>query len=143
MFTKQNLLATLAGTLLMFLLGWVIWGMATASFFAEHSNASLMKPDAEMSMLHIFLGNLIAAFAMSSLYGKWARGHHSAGEGLKFGAWIGLFVGLGMGLVWMGTSNMMDATGHFTEAALDIIFYAIAGAVIALVYKATASKEAS
>lgn len=29
------------------------------------------------------------------------------------------------------------------EAALDIVFYAVVGAVIAMVYKATASKEAA
>jgi len=117
--------------------------MATMSFFEAHSNTSLMKPDEEMNLLHVFLGNLFAAFAMSSLYGKWARGHHSANEGLKFGAWIGVFVGLGMGLVWLGTSNMMDTTGHVVEAVLDIVYYALGGAVIALVYKATASKEAA
>lgn len=142
MFSKQNLLATLAGTVTMFLLGWVIWGMATMSFFQEHSNPSLMKADADMDMIHILLGNLVAAFAMSSLYGTWANGNHSAGGGFKFGAWIGLLIGLGMGLVWMGTSNMMDATGHFVEAGLDIVYYGIAGAVIALVYKATAPKAA-
>ena len=143
MFNKQNLVATLVGAIVLFLLGWVIWGMATMSFFEAHSNASLMKSDEEMNLLYVFLGNLFAAFAMSSLYGKWARGHHSATEGLKFGAWIGLFVGLGMGLVWMGTGNMMDTTGHVVEAILDIVYYAIGGAVIALVYKATASKEAA
>ena len=33
MFSKQNLLATVAGTVTMFVLGYLIWGMATASFF--------------------------------------------------------------------------------------------------------------
>ncbi len=142
MFNKQNLLVTLAGTVVMFLLGYVIWGMATMSFFEAHSNTSLMKADADMDMLHIFLGNLVATFAMSSLYGTWAHGNHSAGGGFTFGAWIGLLIGLGLGLLYMGTSNMMDATGHFTEAALDIVFYGIVGAVIALVYKRTAPKAA-
>lgn len=142
MFTKQHLLATLAGAVTLFLLGWVIWGMATMSFFEAHSNASLMKADADMDMIHIFLGNLVAALAMSTLYGKWSHGNHSAGGGFVFGAWVGVLIGLGMGLVMMGTSNMMDATGHFTEAALDIVYYGIAGAVIALVYKSTAAKAA-
>ncbi|MDG1571826.1 hypothetical protein OZ410_05825 [Robiginitalea sp. M366] len=136
-------MATLAGTVVMFILGYLIWGMATASFFEVHSLSDTMKDDSEMSMLMIFLGNLVMAFAMSSLYGKWSRGHHSASEGLQFGAWIGIFIGVGMNLLWYGTSKLMDATGHMAEGVLDIIFYAIIGMVIALVYKATAAKAAA
>lgn len=143
MFSKQNLLATLAGTLAMFILGYLIWGMATADFFEQHSLVDVMKSDEDLNLGMIFLGNLFGAFAMSSLYGKWARGHHSAGQGFQFGTWVGLFVGVGMGLVWMGTSNMMDTTGHVVEAVIDIVYYGIIGLVIALVYKATASKEAA
>lgn len=138
MFTKQNLLATLAGFAVMFLLGYAIWGIATVDFFESHTITNVMKDPPEL--LYIALGNLIAAFALSSLYGKWARGVHSFSEGFQFGAWIGLFVGLGMGLLWFGTSNMLDMTGHLVEAVLDIIFYGIIGAVIAVVYKATAVK---
>ena len=141
MFSKQNLLATVAGTVTMFVLGYLIWGMATASFFEAHSIINVMKPDEEMNMGFIFLGNLFAAFGMSSLYGKWARGYHGFGEGFGFGAWIGFIIGVGMGLLWLGTSNFMDATGHLAEAALDIVFYGVVGAVISLVYKATAKKE--
>ena len=138
MFTKQNLLATLAGFVVMFLLGYAIWGAALAGFFEEHSLTNIMK-DPPL-LLYIALGNLVAAFALSSLYGKWARGIHSASEGFQFGAWIGVFVGIGMGLLWYGTSEMMDITGHVVEAVLDIVFYGIIGAVIAIVYKKTASK---
>lgn len=143
MFNKQNLLATLAGTVVMFILGYLIWGVATASFYEEHSLTEAMKSEEEMSLLMVFLGNLVMAFAMSSLYGKWSGGNHSASQGMQFGAWVGVFVGVGMGLLWYGTSNLMDSTAHMAEAVLDIIFYAIAGAVIALVYKSTAAKEAS
>lgn len=138
MFTKQNLLATLAGFAVMFVLGYAIWGIATVDFFESHTITNVMKDPPEM--LYIALGNLIAAFALSSLYGKWARGVHSFSEGFQFGAWIGLFVGLGMGLLWFGTSNMLDMTGHLVEAVLDIVFYGIIGGVIAVVYKATAVK---
>lgn len=138
MFTKQNLLATLAGFVTMFLLGFVIWGMALTGFFQEHSINDVMKDPPDL--ITIALGNLIATFALSSLYGKWARGVHSLSEGFQFGLWIGIFVGLGLGLLWCGTTELMDTTGYVVEAVLDILFYAIIGAVIAVVYKATASK---
>lgn len=143
MFTKQNLLATVAATVTMFILGYLIWGIATASFFEAHAITNVMKPDEEMNLAFVFLGNLFACFGMSTLYGKWARGHHSFGEGFTFGAWIGFIIGVGMGLLWLGTSNLMDATGHGVEAVLDILFYGLVGAVISLVYKASASKAAA
>ncbi len=140
MFTKQNVLATVAGFAVMFLLGYAIWGVALADFFEGHTLNNFMKDPPDM--LYIALGNLIGAFALSSLYGKWARGIHSASEGFQFGAWIGIFVGLGMGLLQYGVMEMMDMTGYIAEAFIDIVFYGAIGAVIAIVYKATAAKSA-
>lgn len=138
MFSKSNLLATLSGTITMFFLGYLIWGVATQDFFEAHTLTSSMKDPVNFPF--IILGNLFGAFALSSLYGKWARGHHSAKEGMEFGAWVGIFVGLGMGLLWYGTSEMMDLTGHLVEAFLDIVYYIIVSIVIALAYKATSKK---
>ena len=143
MFTKQNLLATVAATVTMFVLGYLIWGIAGAAFFEDHTIVNVMKPDEELNMAFIFLGNLFASFAMATLYGKWARGYHGFVEGFTFGAWIGVLIGVGMGLVWLGTSNFMDTAGHIAEAFIDILYYGIIGAVISMVYKATAAKETS
>jgi hypothetical protein len=139
MFSKQNLLATVAATVSMFLMGYLIWGLGMAAFFESHTLVDVMKPDEEMNMAFIFLGNLFAAFAMATLYGKWAGGDHSFGQGFTFGAWIGVIIGIGMGLVWLGTSNFMDTTGHVAEAVIDIIYYGLVGGVIAIVYRATRS----
>ncbi len=139
MFTKQNLLATVVAAVAMFVLGFLIWGVATVDFFEGHTLTDAMKEEPDFPML--ILSNLIAAFALSSVYGKWARGYHSFGGGFQFGLWIGVFVGLGMGLLWYATSEFMDLTGHLVEAVLDIVYYGIIGAVIALMYKATQPKE--
>ncbi|WP_445381144.1 hypothetical protein [Robiginitalea sp. IMCC43444] len=143
MFSKQNLLATVAATIAMFILGYLIWGMALMSFFEEHSIVDVMKSDEEMSLAMVFLGNLATAFALSTLYGKWARGHHSAAQGFQFGAWVGFLIGVGMGLIWFGTSNFMDLTGHIAEAIVDILYYGVTGAIIALIYAASAPKAAA
>ena len=142
MFTKQNLLATAVAAVVMFLLGYLLWGIALDSIMKAHTITNVMKPDEEMNMGLIFLGNLSAALAMATLYGKWARGYHGVAEGFTFGALIGMIIGLGMGFVWLGTSNFMDTTGHIIEAITDIVYYGIAGMVISLVYKATTKKDA-
>ena len=139
MFSKSNLLATLVAGVVMFFLGYLIWGIATAEFFEEHSLVNVMKEVPNLGL--IALGNLFGALMLSTLYSKWARGHHSIGQGFQFGALVGAFVGISMGLIWYATSNWMDSTGHIAEAVIDILYYGIVGAVIAFVYQKTASKE--
>ena len=137
MLTKSNVLATIIGFVVMFMLGYVIWGIATAEFFEAHATNSIMKDPPDL--LFIALGNLIGTFAISTIYGKWAAGTYSAATGFAFGIWIGIFVGLGMGLLWYGTSELMDMTGHLVEAIIDILFYGIIGAVIGFVYQKTST----
>ena len=139
MFSKSNLLATLVAAVTMFLLGYLIWGVATVDLFEGHSLNNVMKDPPDF--LFIILANLIGAFALSTIYGKWARGHHSPKEGAEFGLWIGIFVGLSVFLLMYGTSELMDLTGHLIEAVLDIIYYVIIGAVIALIYKSTSKAK--
>jgi choline-glycine betaine transporter len=138
MFSKQHLLATVVATVTMFILGYLIWGVATVDFFEGHTINSVMKDPPLFPF--IILANLIGAFSLCVIYGKWARGYHSMGGGFQFGVWIGIFVGLGMGLLWYGTSEMMDLQGHLVEAVLDIVYYGIVGAVIGLMFKATQPK---
>jgi uncharacterized membrane protein (DUF485 family) len=139
MFSKSNLLATLVAAIVMFFLGYLIWGIATVDFFTEHTIVNAMKEVPDLGI--IALANLIASFILSILYSKWARGHHSLGQGFEFGAWIGALIGLGMGLITYATVSWMDITAHLVEAIIDIIFYGIIGAIIALIYKKTAAKE--
>lgn len=139
MFSKQNLLATLAGFVVMMGLGFAIWGSGALTILEEHTLTDVMKDPPDM--LFLALSNLIAVFALSSIYGKWARGVHSAKEGFQFGVWIGIFAGIGLGLLWYATSEFMDLTGHLVNGVIEVIFYGIIGAVIAMVYKATAPKS--
>lgn len=47
---------------------------------------------------------------------------------------VGIFIGLGLGLLWFSTSELMDTTGTLVEAIIDIIFYGIIGGIIGLTY---------
>ena len=112
MFTKQNLLATLAATVGMFLIGYLIWGMAMVSFFESHTLVDVMKPDEEMNLGLIFLGNLAAAFGMATLYGKWAAGNYGFAGGFTFGAWVGVIIGIGMAGIPVGAGHDPDFQFH-------------------------------
>jgi hypothetical protein len=139
MFSKSNLLATLAGGIYFFIAGYLIWGVLTVDFFTAHAGTATGVMKNSPDMIFIALGCLVQALFLSTLYSKWARGVHTLKQGIEFGALVGAFLGLGLGLLWYGTSNLRDLTGVFAEAVLDIVFVAIGGAIIAVVYKATST----
>ncbi len=141
MFTKQNLIATLVGAIAMNLLGWLIWGFAMADFYEGHTTAQIMKE--EPDMIFLVLSNLISAFALSTIYGKWSGGNHGFGSGFNYGIWIGIYAGIGYALLWYATAPFMDMTGHLTDGVVTLIYFAIIGAIIGAIYKATAPKAAA
>ncbi len=136
MFSKANLLATLAGFAVLFLGGWVFYDMLAASFYESHmteAGAAVMREEPNMVM--IALGCLVQAFIMSVIYSKWARGIHSAKEGLEYGALIGAFLGFGVWLLNHGVMEHGDTTALIVDGIWSIVHYALVGLVIALVYK--------
>ncbi len=141
MFTKQIIWSTIVATVSMFVLGYLIWGLALVGFAEAHIITDIMKDPPDMPM--ILLANLIGAFALSHLYKNWSRGNYSAGNGASFGLWIGIFAGLSFNLLWYATGEVMDLTGHLGDSVANIIYYAVIGAIIGSIFKATAPKAAS
>ena len=78
MFSKSNLLATLVGGLFLFLGGYLIWGVLTVDFFAQHAGSATGVHKESPEMVYLAIGCLLEAFFMSSIYGKWARSKKSA-----------------------------------------------------------------
>lgn len=114
-------------------------GVATADLFEGYVISDVMKDPPDF--MFIIIGNLFQAFAMCTLYSKWSRGHHSAKEGAEFGLWFGVFVGLGIWMIQYATANLMALNGYLIDAVLEIVYYAVAGVVIAMMYKATSPKS--
>jgi hypothetical protein len=133
MFSKSVLLGTLVGFLLLFLLGWLFYDIIAGSFYESHTITNVMKDPPNMGL--IVLSCVIQAFVLSALYSKVAKGVHSAKGGFEFGAWIGVFLGFGVGLMWYATTNLMDLTGNIADYIWSIVYYGIAGLGIALVFK--------
>ena len=79
-------------------------------------------------MFYLSLGLLIQAFSMSTLYQKLTGKDANLSSGFKFGAWIGVLVGFGMGFVWYGTADIYTLNGHLVDAVWSVVFYGIVGA---------------
>jgi len=140
MFSISKLLGVLAGFIILFFGGFVFYGILAAGFFETHSGTATGVQKEEVSMSFIALGCIIQAFAMTSIFSKWANNDYSVINGLKFGVCIGLIVGFGIGFIMYGTSNFSDLTGHIADGIWNIIFYGITGVIIALVLNKTKAK---
>ena len=140
MLSKSRILSTLGGFIFIFLGPWMFYTFIANSFFENQKTAvgkNLMRPDDQMDMILLTLGCLILAYAFSTLYSKWARGAHNFGQGFEFGAWLGVFTGLGDGLIMYATSNMMSLTGHIADGIWWIVWLGITGGVVSLIYRKT------
>ena len=131
---KSTLLAGFAGFVVFYLLNWVFYGMLSINDEnVSEGAASLMRDDANMLHLHLALGQLIMILVIAHIYGKWARGTHSFMHGLELGAWLGVAFGIGLNLIWYGTSTMMNMTGALIDGVWQIVALGISTGVIAIV----------
>ena len=137
MFSKSNLLASLAGGLIMFFGGYLVWGILMADFFASHAGSATGVSKDTPDFVFLAIACLLEAFFMTAIYSKWSGGVHSGSAGFKFGALVGALIGFGEMFIQYATSNLSDLTGSLAGGVLNVIFMGIVGAIIALVYKAT------
>lgn len=134
MFSKTNLISTIITAIWGFFGGWLLWGIIGDPMLVDHVvTAGLMKEMPDMGPLAI--GCLIVGFAFSTLYSKWAQDTHAFPQGIQFGIWIGILIGLGGGLIDHSTSNLLDLSGTIINAIIYVVHFVIMGILANLVYK--------
>jgi hypothetical protein len=126
------ILATLAGGILYFLLGWLIYGVLLMDFSMANTTqyAGLMKemPD----LLVLFLGNLSFALLMAWIFQKWAN-ISSAGSGFSAGLFIGFLFAVTVDFMFYSMMNLYSITMVIVDIITTSVMSAIIGACIAWV----------
>jgi len=141
MFSVSNLLAILASFIILFFGGYIYYGILAAGFYESHAGSATGVQKEQVDMTFIAIACLVEAFVMTSIYSKWTNGDYTVSSGFKFGAFVGLFVGFGIGFITYATTNLSDITGHIVDGIWNIFFYGLTGVVIALVLNKTSKKE--
>lgn len=134
MFSKKNLLSTIVAAIWGLMGGYLLWGILADSFLNSHLGAAagVGKEMPEWGLLA--LGCLIQAFVFSSIFKNWGVDNHTSSNGLKFGVLIGALVGFGNELINHATTNVFDITGALVNGLIYILFFAIMGFLVGLVY---------
>lgn len=121
---QKCILATVAGGVTLFVLGFVIYGVLLADFFA---NDAMSEAPAYWAVA----AGQLAGGALLALVLSW-RAAGGPVEAFKAGAGVGLLFSLSMGLTMFGTTEgMYTVTTVVGDAVVSVVMYGIAGMVVA------------
>jgi len=139
--SKTRIMATLAGFVTLFLLGWILYGMLLMDFYAANAGSAtgVMRSDTEMVWWALVLGNISQAYLLVYIFSKWTTITNFT-EGLKAGIIIGLILGFAFNLSMYGTSNMMNLTAALVDPLVSAAMMGLTGGVIGMVIGKSGTK---
>ena len=130
--TLQRLaLGTVVGGLVLFLLGYLVYGVLFASFFATNVGTATGVAREPFNFVALLLGQLTMIFNWGAV--------KSASQGAKIGALAGLLFFLGIDLTLYATTNVQNLAASLVDPLLAALLFAVSGAVIVFVSRPKAT----
>jgi len=124
--------AALAGGVVVFCAGFVLYSVVLADFFAANQGSAVGAMKEMPDFVHLALGQLVLGLYLAVVIDKWAR-VGGAAAGFKIGAISGLLIGLGYDLTMFGVSNMASITATLVDPLAFMVQMALGGAAIGAV----------
>jgi hypothetical protein len=122
----KTVIAAIAGAVLYFFLGWLVYGILLMGFYEAHTvhYEGLMK---EMpNLFAIFLSNLLMAFLFAWIFDKWAN-IRTFGKGFVGGMIISFLAFASMDISFAGMMNLYETP----TLIVDIVVSTVLGGLIA------------
>lgn len=127
---KNFAVATIAGTIIMFVLGYALYGIALMGFFESNVGSAVGVAKEVPDFPWLILGNVVTAAFLGILLG-W-KGANDVGSGAKVGATVGFLVSLGYGLVMYSTTNISNLTATLVDPFVSAVMFGATGAVMGM-----------
>ena len=127
--SNKLLITTLVASVVAFILGYLVYGLALASYFEGQATAQVMRADADMVWWAMIVGHLTWGFILTYIIGK-LGGISTVSSGAQAGAIIGFFISITFGMIEFGTANLSTITSYLVNAVAAGVTTAITGAVI-------------
>ncbi len=127
------LVATIAGAVVLLVMGFFLYAVLFMGFFAANADpgaASVTKDPPEM--LFIYLSELVLAALLCLVIGCWAK-VSGAGAGFRTGAIFGFLLSLSISMMFYGTVHYMNLQATLFDVVLTTVRISLAGAVIGIV----------
>jgi hypothetical protein len=126
---KKNLLAILAGFVVSFLLGMVIYGMLLKDYMTANTMAGANKPEEEMIWWAMLMGMLFGAVFINYVLNL--ANANDFMSGAKTALWLCLFMALSWDLYfWGGTNFYLNMNMVFVDVLASCVMGTVTGGVI-------------
>ena len=128
---KKRIIATLAGFIVYFVLGFLLYGILLSDFMRANTGSAtgVMRTDGEMQWWALIVGNVMQAYLLVYIFGNWAN-ITTFGGGLKAGAIVGFIVQLGISLNMYGTTNISNLTATLVDPIVMTVMMGATGGAI-------------
>ncbi|WP_316812033.1 hypothetical protein [Pedobacter heparinus] len=136
---NKILITAIAGGLVFFLLGWLVYGIILMDFMMANSGIPVELQKKMPDMIPLAVANLAWGFLFAIILGEWSTGL-SIAEGAMRGALISLLVALFMNLSMYATTTMLKVNYLLVDLVAMTVNGAIGGAVITWVLSLWKSK---
>ena len=125
---SKQLMATLAGGVAIFFLGFLLYGVLLMDFFLANTGSATGVMREVPTWWALVVGQVLTAALLVMIMG-W-RGDASAGAALKTGALVGLIWALSVDFTFYGTTNSLNLTATLVDPIVFMIQLGITGAVV-------------
>ena len=130
--TLQRLaIGTVVGGLVLFILGYLIYGVLFASFFATNVGTATGVERASFNFVALLIGQLAFSAILTLIFG-WGSVSNAI-QGAKMGAVAGLLIFLGIDLTLYATTNVQNLTASLVDPILAAVLFGVTGAANASV----------
>ena len=123
------ILSAIVGSIIYFLLGWLIYGFLLMDFFIENTKQydGLMY---EMpNLLLVFLANLSLSYLVAFIFQKWA-GIKTLSKGFSAGFFIGLLFSISVDLMFYASLDLYTPTAVVVDIIANSVIVALVGGSI-------------
>jgi hypothetical protein len=127
--SQKFILSALAGLVVYFLLGWLVYGVLLQGFMKDASPAGFMRAESDMVWWALVLGNLAYSCLLTYLIMK--TGTHSITSATTLAFTVGILFSLSVDLMMYATTTLMTKpTMMIVDVLATSLMSAITGAAI-------------
>lgn len=129
---KRFIVGTVVGGVALYILGYVIWDILLADFYAANAGSATGVSKDPQVLWAVCVGTLAYAALITLAIGTRSVSA-SIVDGVKIGAVVGLLLWLTVDMIFFGITNMSTITIALVDPLLELVRAGVGGAVIAAV----------